>query len=175
MSFFRPKDLIKHFKDIHADLLGRVIHLPSDLLLPSWRPFYPVPHPLPPLPSTVSPGCIVLGEVRGGNVRRRTPILQPSSQPSPSPARRKLLHNNTVESIESETFSFPDLPGREASMDLLQEALVFCRPTYLQGDNARPPPMFEPSRCLISMPKTILYDVFAQRVARGELQSDASG
>jgi len=169
MSFSRPRDLIEHFEEVHADLLGRLMQLPSDILLPSWKPFYFVPRSPPPLPGTVVPGCVIIGAVPGGDIRHHTPTLESSLQPPLTPARRRMLHNDTLESVQPATFSFPDLHSHEKLDALIKDAIVFRRPPHLQGDNARPAPMLEPFRCCMSLPKTILYDVFAQRIERGEL------
>lgn len=157
------------------------MQLPSELLRPSWQPFYPsnFSSPPPPLPPSPNPGCILVYATPTVVPSRKShlhlsfpPTISSTSTPFTSPRKqsqrqipKKLDDNNDGLTIPD----FAPLPGfPETACYQPQELVVWHRPTVFNIDIARPQHMLEGP--IAGAPVSILYDVFAQRV--NELERD---
>ncbi|GLB37697.1 hypothetical protein LshimejAT787_0407480 [Lyophyllum shimeji] len=174
----RTSTISKHFLDEHAHLEGTTVRLPSALLKPSWRPFYPseAVKPPPPLPPDPSPGCVLVTAVPALTRGCRKLLTSPpdSSQLSTSitavasprrQSQRQIPKRDKAEDDEDE-LPIPDfapLPVYRGSTSYdPQEFVVWRRPTVFEMDVARPQRMLEgPFK---EAPRSIFYDVLAKQV-----------
>lgn len=180
-TFTRTSALADHLEDNHRELLNQTIGLPSELLLPSWRPIYPGPHLLPPptLPENIASGAASLGETSCAPMSRRlrTPEPTPSAPTrtmllTNTPSRRRtLMPSASIMSIETdtETLVIADIPPfpKYPPSPTIEDFLVWRRPASAYKDVSRPQPMREPVPSE-PPPASILYDVFRQRVEQLE-------
>lgn len=172
VGFFRGASQLEiHFRERHADLLNKVITLPSDLVLPMSLPYSPIPHDLPPpLPSHPMLGCLVVPAVRGTRIRHLEglPLSQVSQTSVTSPRKRLRLHQQVEEETLSEesSFFFDDF---EKQVDENGEFIgaMKCVLGLAAGprfDVARPQPSLDPTQFGLKTPPTsIHYEVFSNR------------
>ncbi|KAF5380432.1 hypothetical protein D9615_004663 [Tricholomella constricta] len=172
----RSATILKHFLDEHSQLNGTVVQLPSDLLRPSWRPFYPskAVQPPPPLPPNPKPGCLLVTSAPCAMRNRKhlmlsLPTPSPSSTPFTSPrkqSQRQIPKKAEEDEDELSIPSFGPLPGYPESACLQpQDLVVWRRPTVFDVDVARPQGMYDGP--IQETPISILYDVFARHKIRG--------
>lgn len=173
MAFSRgASQLDSHFREIHADLLCRVITIPSDLVLPMSIPFLPIPNDLPPpLPSHPMLGCLVVPAVRGTRIchLQKAPSSSQASQVSQnSPRKRLRLHQPVEEETSSQASSlfFDDL-AKQLDKNGEFNGPVKCVLGLVAGprfDVARPQPISDPTQFGLKTPPTsIHYQVFSDR------------
>ena len=164
-SFSRPNQLIEHLQLAHPELIGLVVSLPSDILLPSWRPFFPPPFPSPPaLPKVMPAGTVILAPTAATTVRTRNRVIQPSPKQTLL-RKRTMLHLDGDQSPELKPIIFDDLPDFPDSLTYEpQDFIIWRKPAVLEMDVSRPQSMRDPSLSEISPPVSILYETFARRV-----------
>jgi len=175
----RPALLEGHFMDSHPDLVNQDITLPSDILLPLWRPYFPPSRDPPPLPTAVAPGSILVSNVEGtgtGQPRAKTP--HPPDKGNEritlgSPKKRPKLTPGGDENPlrEYPMLIFEDLPKQlNPQGDYINTADIDC---VIRGkgphiDVARPQPQLDPVH---KTPKlSILYAAFAEKMEYDELK-----
>ncbi|KAF8070709.1 hypothetical protein FPV67DRAFT_1488444 [Lyophyllum atratum] len=170
----RSNTISKHFVDEHLHLDGRTVQLPSAVLKPSWRPFYPseAVKPPPPLPHNPSPGCVLVSTSPAPRSRKKLSTSPPTSSQistafaSPRKQSRRQIPKKEKADDDEDELTIPDfapLPGYpESACHEPQEFVVWRRPTVLDVDVARPQRMHEGP--IKETPTSILYEVFAQRV-----------
>ncbi|KAG5647065.1 hypothetical protein DXG03_001435 [Asterophora parasitica] len=175
-AVLRSSTILKHFQDEHSHLNGKVVELPSEILRPSWGPFYPsaaIPPP-PELPANPKPGCVLV-TASPCTTRNRIcpfiPALTPSrsSTPYALPRKRQIPKEKPDEQDEDELLvpNFDPLPGYpESACNRPQDLIVWRRPTVFEMDVARPLAMHNGPIRQTSV--SILYDAFAKHV--GELE-----
>ena len=178
----RPALLEGHFAECHPELVNQTVTLPSNILLPSWRPYFPPSGDPPPLPVEVVPGSILVPSVEGtgpGQPRSRTPCF--SDQRSElmtlgSPKKRPRLNRGDDEGAvrENTLFIFDDLPSQlNTQGDYIRNANVDCviRNQGPSLDVARPQPPLDPNVFLHKTPKiSIHYASFAEKMEQDELK-----
>ena len=165
--------LENHFKEIHTDLMNKVITVPSDLMLPISVPYSPLPHdlpPPPPLPKYPTLGCLFVPAVRGTQIRcmEGPPLSQISQASQASPRKRLKLHQQVAEETSPEPSSifFDDF---ETQIDKNGEFIgtVGCIIGQTVGprlDVARPQPILDPTQFgLKSPPRSIHYNIFSDQ------------
>jgi len=170
----RTNTISKHFLDEHARLEGMTVQLLSELLKPSWRPFYPseAVKSLPPLPPDPSPGCVLVTTSpmltqSCKNLFTSPPVSSQISTPFTSPRKQSQRQIPKREKTEdnADELTIPDfapLPGYpESACYEPQELVVWRRPTIFDMDVARPQRMLEGP--IKETPRSIFYDVFAKR------------
>ena len=176
MAFARGAfQLVNHFRETHADLLKKVITIPSNLLLPMSVPHSPIPIDLPP-PLPKHP-TLLLPAVRGTRIRHlEGPPLSQASQAShasytsqASQRKRLRLHHLVEEETSSQASSiiFEDLEktqidkNGECKEPLRYVLELVAGPRF---DVARPQPILDPTQFgLKSPPVSIHYEVFSDR------------
>lgn len=177
-SVSRPSLLEGHFLDCHPELVNQSITLPSNILLPSWRPYFPLSGDPPPLPTEVVPGSILVPAVAGtgpGQPRPRTPHL--SDQRSEimtlgSPKKRPRLSRSDNEGVirENTLLTFDDLPNQlDTQGDYIRNINMDCiiRNQDPSLDVARPQPPLDPDVFVHKTPKiSIHYASFAEKMER---------
>jgi hypothetical protein len=181
-SVSRPALLEGHFVDSHPELINRSITLPSNILLPSWRPYFPPSRDPPPLPTEVIPGSILVPNVEGtgpGQPRSRTPhFLDQKNELMTlgSPKKRSRLNRVDNESLVRENTSliFDDLPNQVNTQgEYIRSVNVDCviRNQGPSLDVARPQPQLDPNVFVHKTPKTsIHYASFAEKMERDGLR-----
>lgn len=161
----------KHFEDAHKNLWGGIVRMPSELLLPSSKPFPPSLKSPPPLPKDRTIGAALVNPTKArGDIER---FLVSENSPLPGRHRfpKQTENNPDAESSQrSPRLEFEDLDNRRISLDLARTFQVtdFLAVVGRRGprvDLARPQPMLDPDEFRNVMPpKSILYEVFARRV-----------
>ncbi|KAF8972657.1 hypothetical protein BDZ97DRAFT_1782094 [Flammula alnicola] len=178
LSFSRPALLESHFAESHLDLVNKEVVLPSDLLLPTWQPFYPLSKEVPPIPTRVAPGSGILplvnGRARGRPAKtpEKADDLNTTHSPLTSPRKRPRLKfaDTKPEEVavrETAIFIFDDLPKQldERGNYLPDNAELEC---VIRGkgpllDVARPQDLFDPQTSGHQTPEgSILYDNFVR-------------
>lgn len=163
--------LESHFIETHHNLLNQTIQLPSELLHPSWLPFFPPPVNLPPLPAQVLPGTALIPPVLGSwKGLPHTPLLRSPASQLGSPKRKKQIPDasrDMEQEDEPREFFFEDLPKQldklqgNYTMDVEQDCLLCSVGPPV--DIARPQPILDPNIFGYQMPaKSILYDAFVE-------------
>ena len=173
MAFARGAfQLDNHLRERHADLLNKVITIPSDLLLPMSVPYPPIPLDLPP-PLPRQP-MFVLPAVRGSRIHHLEGLplsqaTQVSQASQASPKKRLRLHQLVEEETSSEASSifFEDLEKTQFDENGAFNEPIRCvlglvaEPRF---DVARPQPILDPTQFgLKSPPVSIHYEVFSNR------------
>lgn len=164
--------LENHFTESHADLINKTIRLPSPLLLPLWKPFFPTRIEPPPIPTPVPPGSALILPVEGSwRARPRTPQRAEAPQIG-SPKRRKPAPQipdtkpDVEREEEQEEFVFEDLPKQlDENLNYKWNAEQECIIQSLGPpvDVARPQPILDPNIFGYRVAqKTILYDAFVE-------------
>lgn len=176
---WRLAALPKHFEDVHKNLLGSIVRMPSDLLLPSSEPFPPSLKSPPPLPKDCTVGAALVnptkarGNIKPGSVSENSPLPRRhgfSKQAGDNP--------DTESSQRSPHLEFDDLDNRRISLDLARrfpvtDFLAIVGRRSRRVDLARPQPMLDPDEFgNVLPPKSILYEVFSRRVTTEEKVGD---
>ncbi|TFK44625.1 hypothetical protein BDQ12DRAFT_27461 [Crucibulum laeve] len=167
LSFSRPIHLRDHFREYHLDLEGRIVQLPTNILRPMWRPFFP--RPSPPPSYHLSPGLLVCAHVPHITLPA-LPLESPnqfSIAMQRSPRKHQLRNDSIQESEESAGFELEPLAKSSdlrLSENIRRELAVWRRPKEFQKDLSRPQPLCNCLHHEAAPPISILYEVFAQRL-----------
>ncbi|KAG6902762.1 hypothetical protein C0995_011910 [Termitomyces sp. Mi166 len=164
-----PHAALKHLLDEHANLNETTHSLPSPLLKPSWKPFFPstIPEP-PPVPQDPGPGCVLVS-TSANTLRNRkgfTPLPLSSQAIFPGASPRKQSKQIPKVLPEDDDLDVPDfgqLPRyRWDDVYWSNEIIVWRPPAMFNMDIARPQRMLDglPSET----PRSISYEVFAKQV-----------
>ncbi|KAG6920228.1 hypothetical protein DXG01_004997 [Tephrocybe rancida] len=143
--------------------------LPSPLLRPSWRPFFPknLPAP-PPLPRDPMPGCVlVLTSPAALRTRKSLAILPSSSQASFASLRkqpqRQIPKEMLADGDDLDVPEFGPLPSYCSTASFWSEEIAIWQPpTMFDMDVARPQRMLDGP--VSETPISISYTVFAKYV-----------
>ena len=147
----RHPQLLSHFKNYHADLIGREIVLPDEVLKTTWQPVAPPPLPKPPPLPNFKPVHAIVGPIIHPSWRRdrgrfHTPPRIASTSPSLglqlSP-RKKLAPPNVRDDSDDEgrgDITFDDLEHFDPEKVIeLTEYVVRKKPPETEAKMSRPP------------------------------------
>ncbi|KAH9479651.1 hypothetical protein JR316_0008246 [Psilocybe cubensis] len=179
VSFTRHTALEKHFMDEHPEVLDTIVTRPSPLLQPSWKPFYPIHVEIPPLPTSVLPGLVILPAIQGSWRGRPSTPKNLVNENGVNSSPKKLAKMDSWEvkpkpreesPDEAHDFEFDDLEiqyikqGDQILPKFLTAEQCVIRPEGPHYDLARPQPQLDPNEYGHRvLPATILYDAWRRQ------------